>query len=144
MDDSLFRAILAMDAYNQGYAPGLKGVGGKIGKATILKDALDKTIFPEGAAQAAGFYAVAYELADGSKVISYRGTGAGGATGSALARRRAYPPSDTKSTDWRRVRLAFGAGLQSRREMQPVIRPIEGRRTHRWAMGLAQLRSLSR
>ena len=40
MDDILFRAILALDAYNRGYAPGIAslggGVGAQIGAASIV------------------------------------------------------------------------------------------------------------
>jgi hypothetical protein len=70
-DPTLLRAILAMDAYNRGYAPGIKNLGGggsQIGEVTILNYDL-----PNGA-QAAGFYAVAYSTAAGGKIISYRGT----------------------------------------------------------------------
>jgi len=88
----LFLSILAMDAYNRGYgagiadgkgakdgdgrdADGLGEAGSPIGGATVL----DVDI-PTGS-QAAGFYAVAYEvngvegIADGTRVISFRGTG---------------------------------------------------------------------
>jgi hypothetical protein len=67
-NSTLLQAILAMDAYNQGYDPGVLGVGNQIGEAVRIDTAL-----PSGA-QAAGFYAAAYALADGSRVISYRGT----------------------------------------------------------------------
>jgi hypothetical protein len=82
--------ILSMDSYNRGYSAGIRdginaveGVddglgeaGSKIGNATVLNVPL-----PAGA-QSTGFYAVAYQieddsisgLAQGSKVISYRGT----------------------------------------------------------------------
>jgi len=74
MNEQLLRAILAMDAYNRGYNVGTKVSGSQIGDATVYKDALDKTLLQEGTAEAAGFYAVAYTLANGSKIISYRGT----------------------------------------------------------------------
>ena len=78
MDDTLFRAILAMDSYNRGYGAGISNlVDTGLGTATILFDAEDSESFPQGeddAAQDAGFYAIAYQLSDGSKVISYRGT----------------------------------------------------------------------
>lgn len=64
--DALFMAILAMNSYST------DSVGTVIGNATIIKNtALDD------AANAAGFYAVAYQLPDGSIVISYRGTDPG-------------------------------------------------------------------
>ena len=89
----LFLAILSMDAYNRGYGAGLAdgvnvdpegndldglGVfGSEVGNARIL------THDASAEAQAAGFYAIAYEIADGAgidgldtgdTVISYRGT----------------------------------------------------------------------
>ena len=87
MNRDLFLAILAMDSYNRGYgenvsglaSPGPNGSSGssiRIGRATILRDANDA----EGVAEAAGFYALAYDLSsagiDGlsGTVISYRGT----------------------------------------------------------------------
>jgi RTX calcium-binding nonapeptide repeat (4 copies) len=74
-DPILLRAILAMDAYNRGYAAGIKDLGGEgsqIGEAILGKDATQ--LLAAGAAQATGFYAAAYTLSDGSKVISFRGT----------------------------------------------------------------------
>lgn len=74
-DPLLLRAILAMDAYNRGYAPGVLNLGGEgsqIGEATVGKDA--QQLLSAGSAQNVGFYALAYSLPDGSKVISYRGT----------------------------------------------------------------------
>ncbi|MEO1065838.1 MAG: hypothetical protein AAFW47_00525 [Pseudomonadota bacterium] len=71
MNDDLFLAILAMDAYNRGYEPGISGLGGsgsQIGTATFKQD--DQSDEAIGA----GFYAAAYELSNGQKVISYRGT----------------------------------------------------------------------
>lgn len=71
------KAILAMDAYNRGYNPGISfgsnskqspdTPGIKIGNAEIYRANGD------AAAQAVGFYAIAYEY-NGQKVISYRGT----------------------------------------------------------------------
>lgn len=78
----LFLAILSMDAYNRGYNSGLSdganvidgqdidglgGAGSIIGNARVLDFDL-----PAGA-EAAGFYAVAYDTPYGT-VISYRGT----------------------------------------------------------------------
>ena len=72
MSSDLFKAILAMDAYNRGYKPGIEGLseapGTKLGNATILDSKGDVE------AQSAGFYAIAYKLANGETVISYRGT----------------------------------------------------------------------
>lgn len=73
----LFLALLSMDAYNRGYEPGVGGLpkpedGFQIGLATYLTDSTDKLGLTD--TQAAGFYAIAYSLPDGSKVISYRGT----------------------------------------------------------------------
>lgn len=68
----LFLSILALDAYNRGYDPGMAGlsdaIGSAIGQATISATPQDID-----AAQAASFYAVAYSWA-GETVISYRGT----------------------------------------------------------------------
>ena len=74
ISDNLFFAILAMDAYNRGYGAGIDfgtnsdAAGSQIGNATVYRNKGD------AAAQSAGFYAIAYKLADGSTVISYRGT----------------------------------------------------------------------
>lgn len=77
----LFMAILSMDSYNRGYAAGIgseaDGLGSasdrtvKIGNATISGNLADYGLAAE--AQAAGFYAVAYDW-QGQTVISYRGT----------------------------------------------------------------------
>ena len=70
----LMYAILAMDAYNRGYNPGIAGLGGmgsQIGTATVGEDA--ETLLSQGTAVAAGFYAVAYQW-NGDTIISYRGT----------------------------------------------------------------------
>ncbi|MEM7461741.1 MAG: hypothetical protein AAF362_03595 [Pseudomonadota bacterium] len=81
MSDDLMLAILAMDSYNRGYSAGISGLGVsdasntyKLGEATIINDS--RVIVDENGNQldeAAGFYAVAYEL-NGQKMISYRGT----------------------------------------------------------------------
>jgi hypothetical protein len=81
----LFLALLSMDAYNRGYAPGIKGLtddsGTLLGTASISKRLKNMPEDFQAAAQAAGFYAIAYEvgtgidgLEPGTKVISYRGT----------------------------------------------------------------------
>ncbi len=63
----LMYAILAMDAYNRGYSPGIVLTGSQIGTATITTDSTrefrDPGADPEAPTpdQAAGFYAVAYE-----------------------------------------------------------------------------------
>lgn len=81
----LFLAILAMDSYNRGNGAGINdggtgdtnGLGDasdgsvRIGNATITYNLQDAGI--TDAAQAAGFYAVAYETQYGT-VISCRGT----------------------------------------------------------------------
>ena len=71
----LFYAILAMDSYNRGYNPGIAGigdVGSTINNAVVLTDS-ETVAATKDEAQAASFYAVAYQTADGI-VISYRGT----------------------------------------------------------------------
>ena len=74
ISSELMNAILAMDSYNRGYNPGISGLGGEgsaIGTATVKKDATQ--LLDAGVAEAAGFYAVAYQWNDDS-IISYRGT----------------------------------------------------------------------
>ena len=70
VSNTLMQAILAMDAYNQGYNEGLEHGETQIGNATISQQS---DISAEGEAFAAGFYAVAYNYG-GQTVISYRGT----------------------------------------------------------------------
>jgi hypothetical protein len=63
----LFLAILALDAYNRGYNPGMllpDGSTTQIGDATILDTSADQSV---------SFYAVAYSWL-GETIISYRGT----------------------------------------------------------------------
>lgn len=80
----LFLAILSMDSYNRGYGAGLAengqndpdGLdvhGSQIGNASISTTLSDVSEGFEAEAQAAGFYAVAYDTPYGT-VISYRGT----------------------------------------------------------------------
>jgi hypothetical protein len=75
----LYLAILSMDAYNRGYGAGIADggkadtdglgeAGSQIGQATVK--AVDLPI----GAQAAGFYAVAYDDPTYGTIISYRGT----------------------------------------------------------------------
>ena len=84
----LFLAILSMDAYNRGYGAGIADggkddidglgrIGSHIGSATVKNDNNST------AAQASGFYAVAYTMGggpdvppelQGKTIISYRGT----------------------------------------------------------------------
>ncbi|WP_284166135.1 hypothetical protein [Frigidibacter sp. SD6-1] len=82
-EKDLLLAILSMDAYNRGYGAGIgdgvnvdaKGndidglgqIGSTVGSARVINDDVSE------AAQAAGFYAVAYDTPYGT-VISYRGT----------------------------------------------------------------------
>ncbi len=75
----LFQAILAMDAYNRGYAEGLVVPGNNIG--TVKLDLQSDTTLNE-AARNASFFAQSYVidqpgiagLSVGQKIISYRGT----------------------------------------------------------------------
>jgi hypothetical protein len=78
MNQDLFLAILAMDAYNRGYGEGianLGGVGSQLGDAKIIRQSDFK---PDTPGVNAGFYAVAYEWTQEGQptktVISYRGT----------------------------------------------------------------------
>jgi hypothetical protein len=82
LSKDLFLAILSMDTYNRGYSAGINfgagsdALGVRIGNASILKNAAD----PQGVAQSAGFYAIAYDtsgvsgFSSGEKTIAYRGT----------------------------------------------------------------------
>jgi hypothetical protein len=79
----LFLAILSMDSYNRGYGVGLtfRHPSNQIGSANIIT-------FPDNEStgwQAAGFYALAYDMTDaeghtaagftaGERVIVYRGS----------------------------------------------------------------------
>ena len=84
VSDQLRLAILSLDAYNRGYNSGFSdsdandrdglGESGPVGGATIIfRESLgiDQTKYAEW--QAAGFYAVAYQVG-GQTIISYRGT----------------------------------------------------------------------
>lgn len=69
----LIYAILSMDSYNRGYGAEINNLDidfgvTKIGNYTIQSDRSDLL------AQAAGFYAIAYQNAAGNIVIAYRGT----------------------------------------------------------------------
>ena len=72
MIDNVFKAILAMDSYNRGYNRGIdslsEAVGTQIGSATIFDTKGDTE------ASDISFYAIAYDLGGGEKIISYRGT----------------------------------------------------------------------
>lgn len=83
----LFLSILAMDAYNQGYEPGINHGKIKIGTATVDQDSLvlnndpNDPNDPARVDEDAGFYALSYNIgADGPEglagktVISFRGT----------------------------------------------------------------------
>ncbi|MEM1287384.1 MAG: Mbeg1-like protein [Pseudomonadota bacterium] len=74
MSDELFKAILAMDAYNRGVDEGLViSANGDhfVGNATFASD----TRNDQDTLQAS-FYAVAYNVGSGKTVMSYRGTDA--------------------------------------------------------------------
>jgi hypothetical protein len=75
MNATVFRAILAMDSYNRGYAPSINGVTGtSIGLANVVSNqALNISDAQYQIWQSAGFYASAY-VWNGQNVISYRGT----------------------------------------------------------------------
>lgn len=81
MNDTLFNAILSMDAYNRGYnssvkfgnLPGQNSIdtpGVQIGRATIIQNS---SILGAGVDQGSNFYAIAYDY-DGKTIVSYRGT----------------------------------------------------------------------
>lgn len=68
----LYLAILALDAYNRGYDPGMVVSGDRIGSARIATDSSIR--LGEESTKAAGFYAIAYDDPTYGKIISYRGT----------------------------------------------------------------------
>jgi hypothetical protein len=74
MSTDLFRAILALDAYNRGYLPRVDGLGNvPIGNAQVINFPLSV----QTGWEAASFYAIAYQIGEGpsaERVISYRGT----------------------------------------------------------------------
>lgn len=78
MNRDVFLSLLALDAYNRGYGQtvllnqgdsttGQDEVGRFLGSAQIIEQRINSE------AQAAGFYAIAYDW-NGETVISYRGT----------------------------------------------------------------------
>src|SRR6056297_311237 len=76
----LFLAILAMDSYNRGYAPGIEVEGDKIGFASIGQDS-SSLAGPVNLAEDNGFYAISYsmdqsehDIASGTQILSFRGT----------------------------------------------------------------------
>jgi hypothetical protein len=110
LSTDFFRAILAMDSYNRGYNPGItslaQAAGTQIGNATInVNSSVLDTQGNTDVAQAAGFYAIAYNVGgvsgftSGEKVIAYRGTD----------QNFAWPTSVTGSDLWN----GYGAGLGS-------------------------------
>ena len=66
MDQTLFRAILAMDAYNNDLGKPIVSLGFETARRLNID-------LPPGANDA-NFSAAAYQLSNGSIVISYRGT----------------------------------------------------------------------
>src|ERR1041384_8718042 len=66
--DELYRAILAMDAYNRGYDAGITVDGNGLGTVTV------GTAKGDQAARDVSFFAQAYTLAGGQVIISIRGT----------------------------------------------------------------------
>ena len=80
MNDELFKAILALDAYSRGYDKAIRITGNdtQLGTAQFVGQSSIAANSPE---IDAGFYAIAYNY-DGQTIISYRGTStsSGGAT----------------------------------------------------------------
>ena len=73
MNNNLYQALFALDAYNRGYAEGIEGLGGvfsQIGNATLSQQSNTQGSSDE---VNASFYAVAYSY-NGETIISYRGT----------------------------------------------------------------------
>ncbi len=74
MSPTVYRAILAMDAYNRGYGANLELIGDSIGLIQILsRESFAITEGQYALWQTAGFYASAYSW-NGETIISYRGT----------------------------------------------------------------------
>jgi hypothetical protein len=73
MDNELFQAILAMDAYHRGYDKAIRITesSDQLGTAAIILDSLETPNTTDGQNQ--GFYASAYSW-NGQTIISYRGT----------------------------------------------------------------------
>lgn len=78
MNRDLFLAILSMDSYNRGYGRGVKlnssdadyandEIGARLGAASVTAQIITEE------AQAAGFYAIAYNW-NGETIIAYRGS----------------------------------------------------------------------
>ena len=94
MNSELFKAILAIDAYNRGYKASVSISGSQIGQATLELDSSELgTIVVNGVEigrdEAIGFYAIAYNY-NGETVISYRGTD----------NVQLFPPSDDVYHGW--------------------------------------------
>ena len=83
MNREVFLSLLALDAYNRGYGENVGGLETptldadgnpvediRLGRAQIISDS-EAVLGPN--AQAAGFYAIAYDW-NGERVISFRGT----------------------------------------------------------------------
>lgn len=77
MNRDVFLFLLALDSYNRGCGANVEiggAKGSEIGTAVIGENA--DTLLAPGAAQEAGFYAIAYEWY-GETIIPYRGTNFG-------------------------------------------------------------------
>ncbi len=106
MNSEIFKAILAMDAYNRGYAPSIAGLtGNKIGRAIIV----DQSYTPKERLDS--FYAATYSL-DGKIIVSFRGTD--------------FPPADLM-TGWSGG--VGGQSFQAERAVDYLNRQIEKRIT---------------
>jgi hypothetical protein len=69
----LFLAVLALDAYNRGYGPGMNFSGDSSLAGTQIGDATILAATNDDLSKAASFYAIAYSW-DDDVIISYRGT----------------------------------------------------------------------
>ena len=70
MSPDVFKAILAMDAYNRGNRQGIKVSSTEIGNALVLPDSVSRL---GSSSSNTGFFATSY-IWNGQQVISFRGT----------------------------------------------------------------------
>ena len=90
----LFLAILSMDSYNQGYGRGIEHGKTQIGTANKTIESDTEISSEASASAAAGFYAVAYDVA-GSGIAGLDGTVISAQSLAALT----HPPQDALAVE---------------------------------------------